>query len=204
MTDMTPSRLQQLIRNRRPGHSLDAPFYTSPEIFEADMEAIFGQHWIYVGVEPDVPEAGDVMTVDIGKASILIARGDDEVIRAFHNVCRHRGSRLVDDEKTTVGNLVCRYHSWTYDLTGALINAQHMGHDFDRSCNGLKTVHLKSLEGLLFVCLAENPPEDFDEVAKRMAPYIAPHRVRDTKIAYQSELIEPGNWKLTMENNREC
>jgi Rieske 2Fe-2S family protein len=204
VTDMTPSRLQQLIRNRRPGHSLDAPFYTSPEIFEADMEAIFGQHWIYVGVEPDVPEAGDVMTVDIGKASILIARGDDEEIRAFHNVCRHRGSRLIDDEKTTVGNLVCRYHSWTYDLTGALIHAQHMGHDFDRSCNGLKTVHLKSLEGLLFVCLAENPPEDFEEVAKRMGPYIAPHRVRDTKIAYQSELIEPGNWKLTMENNREC
>jgi glycine betaine catabolism A len=79
-----------------------------------------------------------------------------------------------------------------------------MGPDFDRSCMGLKPVHLRSLEGLLFVCLADDPPADFVDMARRMAPYIAPHRLRDTKIAFQSELIEPGNWKLTMENNREC
>jgi glycine betaine catabolism A len=204
MLEMTPTRLQSLIRNRRVGHSLDAPFYTSPEVFAADMEAIFSRHWIYVGVEPDVPEAGDVARVDIGAASILIVRDDDGGVRAFHNVCRHRGSRLVDAEKTTVGNLVCRYHSWTYDLTGALIHAPHMGPDFDRSCMGLKPVHLRSLEGLLFVCVADDPPADFVDMARRMAPYIAPHRLRDTKIAFQSELIEPGNWKLTMENNREC
>jgi Rieske 2Fe-2S family protein len=204
MLDVTPTRLQSLIRSRRPGYSLEAPFYTAPEIFEADMEAIFGRHWIYVGVEPDVPEPGDVAVVDIGKASVLIVRDDDGIVRAFHNVCRHRGSRLVDENKTTVGNLVCRYHSWTYDLTGALIHAAHMGAGFDRSCKGLKPVHLRSLEGLLFICLAEAPPADFDEMAGRMAPYIAPHRLRETKIAFQSELIEPGNWKLTMENNREC
>jgi Rieske 2Fe-2S family protein len=79
-----------------------------------------------------------------------------------------------------------------------------MGANFDRSCKGLKPVHLRSLEGLLFVCLAEVAPADFEEMARRMGPYIAPHRVRDTKIAFQSKLIEPGNWKLTMENNREC
>ena len=204
MLDMTPNRLQSLIRNRRPGHTLDAAFYTSPEIFDADMEAIFSRHWIYVGVEPDVPEPGDVAVVDVGKASVLIVRDDDGAVRAFHNVCRHRGSRLVGEEKTTVGNLVCRYHSWTYDLTGALVHAPHMGADFDRSCKGLKPVHIRSLEGLLFICLAEEPPADFDEMARRMSPYLAPHRLRDTKIAFQSDLIELGNWKLTMENNREC
>ena len=154
MLDLSTSLLQGLVHGRRPGHSLDAPFYTSPDIFAADMDAIFSRHWIYVGVEPDVPEPGDVMMVDIGKASILIARDDDGGISAFHNVCRHRGARLVDEEKSTVGNLVCRYHSWTYDLAGGLIHAPHMGAGFDKSCHGLKPVHLRSLEGLLFICLA--------------------------------------------------
>ncbi|MFY9293060.1 MAG: aromatic ring-hydroxylating dioxygenase subunit alpha [Methylorubrum rhodinum] len=204
MLDVTPTSLQRLLRERRRGYTLPAPFYLSPEIFEADMEVIFGQHWIYVGVEPDVPEAGDVMVVDIGRTSVAIVRDDDDQIRAFHNVCRHRGARLVHDEKSTVGNLVCRYHSWTYDLTGNLIHAEHMGPDFRRGCHGLKPVHVRSLEGLLFICLAEEAPSDFDEMAERLGPYIAPHNVRETKVAFQKDIIEPGNWKLTMENNREC
>lgn len=204
MLDVTPTPLQRLLRERRPGYTLAAPFYLSPEVFEADMEVIFGRHWIYVGVEPDVPEAGDVMVVDIGKASVAIVRDDDNEIRAFHNVCRHRGARLVHEEKSTVGNLVCRYHSWTYDLTGNLIHAEHMGPDFKQGCHGLKPVHVRSLAGLLFICLAEEPPADFDAMAARLGPYLEPHNVRNTKVAFQKDIIEPGNWKLTMENNREC
>ncbi|MDV2985382.1 UNVERIFIED_CONTAM: aromatic ring-hydroxylating dioxygenase subunit alpha [Methylobacteriaceae bacterium AG10] len=204
MLDVTPTPLQRLLRERRPGYTLAAPFYLSPEVFEADMEVIFGRHWIYVGVEPDVPEAGDVMVVDIGKASVAIVRDDDNEIRAFHNVCRHRGARLVHEEKSTVGNLVCRYHSWTYDLTGNLIHAEHMGPDFNKGCHGLKPVHIRSLAGLLFICLADEPPADFDDMAARLGPYLEPHNVRETKVAFQKDIIEPGNWKLTMENNREC
>ena len=202
--DVTATPLQRLLRERRPGYSLAAPFYVSDDVFAADMELIFGRHWIYVGVEPDVPEPGDVMIVDVGRASIAIVRDDDGEVRAFHNVCRHRGARLVHEAKTTVGNLVCRYHSWTYGLTGELLHAPHMGGGFDRGCHGLKPVHLRSLEGLLFICLAEQPPADFDEMAARMGPYIAPHNVRGTKVAFQADLVEAGNWKLTMENNREC
>jgi Rieske 2Fe-2S family protein len=204
MLDVTPTPLQRLLRERRPGYTLPAAFYLSPEVFAADMEVIFGRHWIYVGVEPDVPEAGDVMVVDIGTTSVAILRDDDDEIRAFHNVCRHRGARLVHEEKSTVGNLVCRYHSWTYDLTGTLIHADHMGPDFKKGCHGLKPVHLRSLEGLLFICLADEPPADFDEMAAKLGPYIAPHTIRDTKVAFQKDIVEPGNWKLTMENNREC
>ncbi|SFL33805.1 aromatic ring-hydroxylating oxygenase subunit alpha [Methylobacterium pseudosasicola] len=204
MLDVTPTPLQRLLQERRRGYSLPAAFYVSPEVFEADMAVIFGRHWIYVGVEPDVPEAGDVMVVDIGRTSVAIVRDDDGAVRAFHNVCRHRGARLVHEEKSTVGNLVCRYHSWTYDLTGALIHAEHMGPDFRRDCHGLKPVHIRSLEGLLFICLSDDPPADFDAMAARLGPYIAPHNVRDTKVAFQKDIIEPGNWKLTMENNREC
>lgn len=78
-----------------------------------------------------------------------------------------------------------------------------MGPDFNKGCHGLKPVHLRSLAGLLFVCLAAEPPADFDEMAARLGPYLEPHNLRDTKVAFQKDIIEPGNWKLTMENNRE-
>jgi Rieske 2Fe-2S family protein len=204
MLPIADTPLRALLRNRKPGHSLEAPFYLSPDVFAADIDVIFGRHWIYVGVEPDVPEPGDAMTVDFGQTSIFVVRDDDMGLRAFHNVCRHRGARILHEDKTTVGNIVCRYHAWTYDLTGALVHADHMGKGFDRSCHGLKGVHVRSLEGLLFVCLADEPPEDFDHMARSMSPYLAPHNVRETKVAFQSDIVEPGNWKLTMENNREC
>ncbi len=196
--------LSELIARRPAGHCLETDFYTRPDIFETDMALIFGQHWIYVGVEPDVPEPGDVFVVDIGKTSILIVRDDDEQIRAYHNVCRHRGARLVDGPHASVGNLVCRYHAWTYNLEGDLIFADHMGEDFDKSCRGLKPVHLRSVAGLLFICLSDSPPADIEAMAAAMTPYLEQHDIPNTKIAHSVDLIEHGNWKVTMENNREC
>ncbi len=204
MLDVPQTPLKALLKRRRPGYTLEAPFYTSPEIFAADMETIFHRHWIYVAVEADVPEPGDVHVVEIGGTSVLIVRDDDMNVVAFHNVCRHRGARIVHDPKTSVGNLVCRYHAWTYGLDGKLLYAEHMGNDFDTSCHGLKSVHIRSLEGLLFICLADEPPADFEVMAGLMTPYLAPHDLRNTKVAFEMDIIEPGNWKLTMENNREC
>lgn len=203
MLDAVLSPVAQMIARRIPNHSLEAAFYTSPEIFRADLEAIFGRHWIYVAVEPDVPEPGDALVVDIGAASVLIVRDDDMQVVAFRNVCRHRGARLVRGPKATVGNLVCRYHAWTYGLDGGLLHAEHMGEDFGRSCR-LKPVPIRSVAGLLFVCLAEQPPTDIDELDRVMTPYLAPHDISNTKVAHQTDLVEHGNWKLTMENNREC
>ena len=99
-TDSATDSMTSLIRRRKPGYSLESAFYTSPDIFQADLDVIFRRHWIYVAVEPDVPEPGDCIVVDIDRASIIIARDDDMGLRAFHNVCRHRGARLVHDEKT--------------------------------------------------------------------------------------------------------
>ena len=195
---------RELLARRRPGYSLEAPFYLSETILQADMEHIFGKHWIFVGVEPQVPEAGDYITVDFGSNSILIVRDDDMQIQAFHNVCRHRGSRLCASQQGAVGNIVCPYHQWTYDLSGKLIHAKHMGDDFDGSGLGLKPVHIRNMAGLLFICLAETPPDDFDAMAAQMTPYLAPHRLGECKVAAQVDIVEDCNWKLTMENNREC
>ncbi len=196
--------LKQLISERQAGYCLAAPFYTDEQIFEADVEHIFGKHWIFVGVDPQLPEAGDYITVDVGKRSVLIVRDDDEQLQAYYNVCRHRGSRLCKEHQGSVGNLVCPYHQWTYNLNGQLIAAEHMGADFDRSGHSLKKVHVRSLEGLIFICLAEEAPQDFDEVMAKLQPYMAPHRLAKAKVAAQIDIIEEGNWKLTMENNREC
>jgi Rieske 2Fe-2S family protein len=103
-----------------------------------------------------------------------------------------------------VGNLVCPYHTWTYALDGRLIFAAHMGEDFDPSGRSLKPVHLRSVAGLLFICLAEDPPADIEDMAATMTPYLAPHDLPNTKIAKATDLVEHGNWKITMENNREC
>jgi glycine betaine catabolism A len=125
-------------------------------------------------------------------------------VRAFHNVCRHRGSRILDDNCGSVGNLVCPYHHWTYNVDGQLLHAENQPATFDRSRFGLKPVHVRNVAGFVFICLADEPPADFDEVAARIEPYLAPYELGRTKVAHQVDIVEQGNWKLVMENNREC
>jgi Rieske 2Fe-2S family protein len=125
-------------------------------------------------------------------------------VRAFHNVCRHRGARLCNPGSGAFVRLVCPYHQWTYNRRGELVNNKHMGEDFDRSQFALKPVHVESLAGLLFICLADTPPEDFAVMRAAMQAHIAPHDIANCKVAHQYDLVEQGNWKLTMENNREC
>lgn len=199
-----PRTLEALIAARRAGFTLPAPFYLSDEVFAHDLRLIFGRHWIFVGTEPEIAEPGDFFTVEIGPDSVIIVRDDDMTVRAFHNVCRHRGARLRPAGRGIVGNLVCPYHQWTYNLRGELIHNQHMGEGFEFCRYSLKPVHLQSLAGLLFICLDASAPPDFEAMRTALTPYIAPHDIANCKIAFQSDLIEHGNWKLTMENNREC
>ena len=106
MTAITQSGLDALVARRRPGHSLEAAFYTSQDVFDLDMRLIFGRHWIFVASEPELPEPGDYVTVQLGGTSVILVRDDDMAVRAFHNVCRHRGAVIVRDGKGFVGNLV--------------------------------------------------------------------------------------------------
>lgn len=195
--------LEDLIRNRPRGMSLAAPFYTSPDVFRLDMDEIFAKQWIFVATEPEVSEPGDFVTVDIGRYSVIITRDDDEQVQAFHNVCRHRGARILS-ESGSVGNIVCGYHQWTYNMEGELIYAEAQAPDFDKSCFSLRRVNVRSIAGLIYICLASEPPSDIDEVEATVGPYLEPHGLRKAKVAKQVDLVEHGNWKLTMENNREC
>jgi Rieske 2Fe-2S family protein len=201
-----PSNISALLDARRPGHALPGGLYTSEDVFAAEMEVFFHRHWIAVGLECDVPEAGDAQVIELGKSSLILLRDDDEAVRVYHNVCRHRGSRLLDagSGPAIISRLVCPYHQWTYELSGELIHAPHMGQDFDRSCHSLKPVNFVSVGGLIYVCLSDNPPVDVAHLIETMEPRLAPYDLRNAKVAHQLDVIERGNWKLTIENNREC
>jgi Rieske 2Fe-2S family protein len=204
MLNTFPSAITPLLDARLAGHSLPAGLYTREDVFQADLEVFFSNHWIYVGLECDVPEPGDAVVIDIGKVSLILLRDDDNEVRMVRNVCRHRGARLLDAGSTVVSKLVCPYHQWTYELSGELSYAPHMGKDFDKSCKSLKAVNFRSIGGLIYVCLSDNPPTDIEELAKAMEPRLAPYDIRNAKVAHQVDVIEKGNWKLTIENNREC
>ncbi|SDZ47234.1 Rieske 2Fe-2S family protein [Saccharopolyspora shandongensis] len=204
MTALGTIEASELVARRPVGHSLEAAFYTGREFFDLDIAAIFAKHWIFVATEAELPEPGDYLTTTLGDYSIIVLRDDEENIRSFHNVCRHRGARILDQQRGSVGNIVCGYHKWTYGTDGALRHAPSQPPGFDPGCFGLKPVHARSVAGLVFVCLADEPPRDFADVSARIEPYLAPHRLREAKVAAQVDLVEQGNWKLVMENNREC
>ncbi len=193
----------EVVARRQKGYSLEGSFYTSQEIYDLDVDVVFTQNWIFVATAAEIPEAGDFVTVDIGRASVVVVRDDDNEIAAFHNVCRHRGSRLLED-RGFVGNIVCPYHRWTYALDGSLLHAESQPPSFDKTCFSLRKVHVRNLAGLVFICLAQDAPADFDEVAKVVEPHLLPYQLDKAKVARQVDLPEAGNWKLVMENNREC
>jgi Rieske 2Fe-2S family protein len=193
----------RLIRNRRQGFSLEQPFYTDPDFFRLDMEMIWYRDWLFAGHDCEVAKPGAFFTLQVGDHPVIVVRGRDGQIRAFHNSCRHRGSRVCAAERGTSARLVCPYHQWTYDLDGALVFARQMGEDFDKSQFGLKPVACQSVAGYIFICLADEPA-DFAPFGAMMEPYFAPHRLGEAKVAFQSTIVEKGNWKLVWENNREC
>ncbi|MEM6624716.1 MAG: aromatic ring-hydroxylating dioxygenase subunit alpha [Pseudomonadota bacterium] len=191
------------LARRRPAHSLERAFYTDADVFQADMETIFYRDWLFVAVACELPKAGSFVTYQVGDYGVIIVRGGDGQIRAFHNACRHRGSILCKAAKGNAPKLVCPYHQWTYELDGRLLWARDMGADFDATQHGLKPVHCRDVQGLIYICLAEVAP-DFDAFAEMAQPYLDVHDLRDSKVAHETSIIENGNWKLVWENNREC
>ncbi len=193
-----------LLSGCRRGFALPGPLFTDETLYQAELEYLFGRHWLFVASEPEIPEGGDYRTYQIGPWPIFILRRDDGSIAAFHNTCRHRGSRILQQDSGIAGaTLQCPYHRWTYDLDGKVLGCGATGEP-PGAQRPLKPVHVRTLAGLLFVCLAEEPPQDFDDMARRLEPYLAPHGIGRARIAKQVDIIEHGNWKLTIENNREC
>ncbi len=200
---MRMSEISELISRHRQGYSLEQAFYVSPQIFEMDIERIYRRHWLLAGPACRVAQAGDYFTYQIAGDSIVILRDELGNIRAHHNVCRHRGSRICLDEQGHAKRLVCPYHNWAYDLNGALCSARHLPESVDQSSLGLHPVAVRVVAGLIFICIASDPPE-FGATAADLIEYLAPHGLERTTICRREVEIIRANWKVVAENFWEC
>ena len=197
------AQLLELLDAHPSGMSLPRPLYHDPTAFDLDMNAIFATQWLFACSGAEIHEPGDHVTVAVGRESVIVLRDEAGSVRAYHNSCRHRGSRICLEHRGSSSRLVCPYHQWTYGLDGALVHAQQMGEDFDPSEHALAPVHVETVCGMIYICLADAAP-DFERFRRAVAPHIAPHAPERTKVAFQSRIVEQANWKLVIENNREC
>jgi len=200
---MLEGAIPDWIRQRRPGYTLPQPLYTEPEVFAWDLERIYRRHWLLAGPVCRLKQPGDFFTYSIANDSIVIVRDEAGRVQAHHNVCRHRGSRICLEEQGHAKRLVCPYHNWSYDLDGALCRARHLPEEVDPHSLGLHPVHVQVVAGLIFVCLADEPP-DFSGTASDVEQYLAPHQFERTKICHREVEVIRANWKVVAENFWEC
>ncbi|MGH3493116.1 MAG: aromatic ring-hydroxylating oxygenase subunit alpha [Sciscionella sp.] len=193
--------------------TLPGQFYTSPEFFAAEQHALLESLWICAVRSAELDQPGTFRTVDVGSESVLITRSRDGSLRAFLNICRHRGARLCTEPSGTVRrSFQCPYHAWTYGLDGKLVAAPNLSsmQDVDRRAYGLIPVALYEWLGYAWVCLADEPPSFTDTVISAVTERLGTEQAID---AYGLESLTVGkrisyevnaNWKLIIENFMEC
>ncbi len=181
-----------------------SPYY-DPAYFELEREAVFRRSWLHVGHVCELPEKGSFIRreIEVVGASVLIVRGRDDAIRAFHNVCTHRGTELVAEESGRQSTFSCPYHRWTFGTDGALVSAP----DFDQfhvtkaEC-ALPSIALEVCAGLIFISFAEQPEPLrawLGELAERLEALPVARATTFSEYVYDID----ANWKLTFDNFQE-
>ena len=198
-------RCARAIAAQRPGHALSREFYCDADLFEREVQQLLLRHWHCAGHQSQVREPGDFFTIDICGESLIIVCAQDRRVRALHNVCRHRGSRVCTEPAGHArgGVLVCPYHAWSYGLDGCLRGARDMPAGFDRAAYGLKPLHTKVMEGLIFVSFAATPP-GLEQVEATLAGSARIYGWAQAKVAHRATYPVNANWKLAVENYMEC
>lgn len=185
--------------------TLPQEYYVSDEWFQRDMERVFGRAWLYAGHASQLEEPGSYLTVELGAANVLVVRDHDGELHALHNVCRHRGSRICEGPAGRVRKaFVCPYHGWSYGLDGKLRAATRMPDDFDRSAWSLKPAHIEDWQGLLYVALGSEAPDPVSDTLSPIEEDCRRFGIARTKVVHTVVYDVAANWKLIMENYREC
>ncbi len=195
--------IDRLIADHVAGLGLVRAFYKDVNVFERDMERIFRRHWLCVGHASLVPNPGDYILVDIESEAVVVAHDHGGTVRAFLNVCRHRGAEVCTQRVGNTEFFVCPYHAWTYGLDGSLQAARHMPADFDLASHGLRKVHVRVVEGLIFISLSETPL-DFGVVEQSLRATCGRYGWAEAKVAHRETYPVAANWKLAVENYVEC
>ena len=194
---------KELISKYQGSQSLPRQFYTSETVYKMDIQHYWNHSWIWVGHINQIPNIGDFFLFDYGYESVIIARDKNDSVNAFLNVCRHRGSRVCIEKSGNTRLFVCPYHAWTYELNGSLRAAREMEDNFNTAEYSLKKVNLRIFHGLIFICVADNPP-NIDEGLLQLEPLVEPFEFENLKIVHSANYPVAANWKLALENYMEC
>jgi Rieske 2Fe-2S family protein len=195
--------IDELIASQKPGFALEQRFYTDPAIYELELERIIMRSWVMVAHTSEFAEIGDFKTVQIADESAIIVRGSDGDIKAFANVCRHRGSLVCLESSGNTRKFSCPYHGWMYDIDGNLTAARSMAEDFDKSGYSLNKVSVDVLGGLVFICFSDRPAS-LEKAKKDLAEPMAMFGFDNLKLAEHKSYDIDANWKLSIENYAEC
>ncbi len=161
------------------------------------------RHWLCVGHQSSVANGGDYVLVELASESVIVVRDAGGTLRAFANVCRHRGSRICTEPSGNAQYFVCPYHAWSYGLDGTLRAARHMPEHFDAAAFGLKPIHLRVIEGLVFMSFAKDPL-GLNNVEATLRSCYGPYGWASARIAHHQLYPIAANWKLAVENYLEC
>jgi len=182
------------------------PFYTDESVFRKEIEAFFYRSWLNVAREEAIPDPGDFVTREIGDESMILVRGTDGRVRAFYNVCRHRGTRLVEEaEGHKLRSIVCPYHGWTYSPEGSLVGAPHTDDivDFRREDQGLVPIRVEPWGGFLWVNLEPSAPPISEDLGRFFAKFDR-FPLCELRLASRQTYDVRANWKILVENYQEC
>jgi phenylpropionate dioxygenase-like ring-hydroxylating dioxygenase large terminal subunit len=182
--------------------------YISPEFFSRERAQIFRRHWINVGRVDEIPGAGDYFVRDLAvcKVSILVVRGRDDQVRAFHNVCPHRGNTLVmNDRGRCPGRFGCNFHSWAFTPEGELVFVpdEDNFHDLEKRCYGLTGIHCDVWEGFVFINLAPEPRESLREFLGGVATQLDGSPFDKMRLLKTYKCEERANWKTGIDAQNE-
>ncbi len=195
--------IKELLNNQQEDWSLDQRFYKDTSIFDLEKHNIFYNSWIFIGHESQIPNKGDFFVYKLLDEEIIVLRNKENKVKAFFNVCRHRGSRVCLEEKGNTSRFSCPYHSWTYNLDGKLLAAKSLREGIDKSKLGLHPCNIESASGMLLINLSDNP-QSLKNLHSDLKEPFEMFGFKDLKVAAHKNYPIASNWKLAVENYQEC
>lgn len=186
-----------------PQQILPVEAYTSSVWFEREQREIFSRSWVFAALESDLAAPGDFRVVSCGSSSLIVLRDQSGALRAFHNICRHRGTELLEGCGKLGRTIVCPYHKWTYGLDGALIGLPEQRACFpeiDKARLGLHGAAVATLKGMIFVHPDAEPATPFEAWAGSLGEAIWPHDFAEMSEGPPMLYEARCNWKVFFEN----
>jgi len=202
VTPVPPFRPEWLaIEPLEQAHALAAPLYSDPAVLALEQRAVFGRSWQLAATADALAASGDHAVTEFGATPVILVRGEDGVLRAFHNVCRHRGGPLAFQDGRGAKALHCKYHGWTYTLAGQLRSAPEMqaARDFDMRKICLPPVTVAAWQALVFGALGDAVPP-LDEVVQGIASQAAGTFARPLRFERRVSYALACNWKVYVDN----